>query len=53
MLRGDPFWFRIWMVFCLVLGIATVMYTFKECGAKSLLLGNSSVVAAVTGMCDQ
>lgn len=48
-----PLWFKIWFVICLVVGIAAAIFTFQECGAKALLLGNGAPYAAMTGMCDQ
>jgi hypothetical protein len=47
-----PFWFRIWFVICLVLGITIAVYTFKECGVRALLLGNGGPAAAFMGMCE-
>lgn len=52
MLTDTPIWFRLWCVLCLVLGIATAVYTFKECGWRALALGNGAAAAAFTGMCD-
>jgi hypothetical protein len=52
MLRDIPVWFRIWIVICLVVGIAAFVYTFNKCGAKTFLLGNGGLYAAASGMCD-
>jgi len=52
MFRDIPVWFRIWTVICLVLGIAALTYTFKECGMKTFFLGNGGFYAAATGMCN-
>ena len=48
-----PLWFKIWFVVCLVVGIATAIFTFQECGARALLLGDGAMYAAVSGMCDE
>jgi hypothetical protein len=48
-----PRWiFVMWMVICLVLGMAALSYTWSKCGARTLILGNGGLVAAATGMCD-
>jgi hypothetical protein len=48
-----PRWIIVmWFVICFVLGIAALSYTWKECGAKTLILGNGGLAAAATGMCD-
>lgn len=39
-------------VVVLVLGISGLTFTFKECGWKTLLLGNGGFYAAVMGLCD-
>lgn len=49
---STPLWFRIWMVICLVFGIALTVYTFQECGWKAMFLGNGAAYAAFTGMCE-
>lgn len=43
----------MWVVIALTLGLSVLSYTWGKCGAKSLLLGNGGLTAAVTGMCDQ
>ena len=48
-----PRWiFVMWMVLALLLGIAALSYTWSKCGARTLILGNGGLAAAVTGMCD-
>ena len=47
------FWFKILAVVFLVIGIASAVFTFKECGTRALFLGNGATYAAMTGMCDQ
>lgn len=48
-----PNWiFGMWMVICLVLGLAALSFTWSKCGAKTLFLGNGGLTAAATGMCD-
>lgn len=39
-------------VIVVVLGISGLAFTFKECGWKTLLLGNGGFYAAVMGLCD-
>lgn len=53
MWRDIPTWFKLWAVFCLVAGIATLVYTFSHCGPKALLLGDGALYAAASGMCDE
>lgn len=48
-----PTWIKVLWVIFLVASIAATVYTFKECGAKALFLGNGGFYAAVTGMCDE
>jgi len=44
-----PRWvYVVWFV----LAVSVVVFTFKECGAKTLLLGNGASGAAFMGMCD-
>lgn len=53
MLKDVPFW--MWIVSAIVLGIgvASFIYSSKECGlGKTLLLGNGAFYAAATGMCN-
>lgn len=52
MWTDTPVWFRLWLVLCLVLGIAAASYTWSKCGARALVLGNGAFAAAATGMCD-
>jgi hypothetical protein len=52
MLRDVPMWFKICAVICLVVGISSLVFTWKECGARTLMLGDGAVFAAATGMCD-
>lgn len=41
-------------IICLVVGLASVSYTFNECGfIRTLMLGKGGVYAAYTGMCDE
>lgn len=47
-----PFWFKILAVVFFVIGIASAVFTFQECGAQALFLGNSGFAAAAMGMCD-
>ena len=47
-----PVWFRVWLVFCLVAGVTSMIYTFQQCGVKALLLGDGATAAAVLGLCD-
>ena len=49
-----PRWiFVMWVVFALTLSIGAFGYTWSKCGAKTLMLGNGSMTAAATGMCDK
>lgn len=52
MWQDIPVWFRIWLVFCVVAGIACMVYVFQQCGARALLLGDGAAMAALMGMCD-
>lgn len=52
MWRDVPVWFRILFLIFFLLGIANAVYTFQECGARALLLGDKAAVAAWLGMCD-
>lgn len=47
-----PRWVYIVVVVWFVLAVSVAVFTFKECGAKALLLGNGAGTAAVMGMCD-
>jgi hypothetical protein len=44
--------FIVIVVVVLVLGISAITFTFKECGWKTLLLGNGGFYAATMGLCD-
>lgn len=48
-----PTWFKIVSAIVLILGIASTVYTFKECGMKALFLGNGGFYAAISGMCNE
>jgi hypothetical protein len=52
MWQDIPVWFRILFFIFFLLGIANAVYTFQECGARALLLGDKAAVAAWLGMCD-
>jgi hypothetical protein len=49
--------FPRWVYFAIavwaVLAVSLAVFTFKECGAKALLLGNGAGAAAFMGMCDE
>jgi hypothetical protein len=48
-----PNWLIVMLsVLFLIIGIGAVGFTWKECGAKTLILGNGGLAAAATGMCD-
>lgn len=40
-------------VLFLWIGIGAVVFTWKECGWKTLILGNGGFAAAATGMCEE
>jgi hypothetical protein len=49
-----PTWFKICFVLSLVLGIAMMVFTIKECGAKkAFLLGDKAPMAIALGMCEE
>lgn len=53
MLKDVPLW--MWIVSAIVLGIgvASFIYSSKECGfGRALLLGSGAIYAAATGLCD-
>jgi hypothetical protein len=52
--ESTPTWFKVWFVICLVLGVAMMVFTIKECGAKkAFLLGDKAPIAIALGMCDE
>lgn len=51
-LHDIPVWFRILFVLSIVIGIGVTIYTFNECGAKTLFLGSGGLYAVYTGMCE-
>lgn len=48
-----PLWFKILSVIFLIVGIASAVYSFKECGTKAFFLGNGAFYAAASGMCEE
>jgi ABC-type transport system involved in cytochrome c biogenesis permease component len=51
LVRQLPVWFRVWVVFVLLVGVASTWYAVKECGPGVLLLGDRALVAVILGMC--
>ena len=48
-----PAWAWIVAVVFLLIGVSAVAFTFKECGWKTLLLGNGGFYAAALGLCEE
>ena len=47
-----PVWAYIVAVMFLIVASGAISFTWKECGWKTMLLGNGGFFAAVSGMCE-
>jgi hypothetical protein len=47
-----PTWWYALAALMLVLGVSALVYTWQECGWKTLMLGSGGFYNAVMGLCD-
>lgn len=52
MMRDVPVWAWILGSMFAVIATGVIAFTWKECGWKTVLLGNGGFYAAVLGLCD-